>query len=95
MAMDFEAFRNPRNFSKEFARKADLLGFGRVRFHDLRGIHATALIDAGIPIDTVARRIGDDAAVLMRHYSKRQRTKEAEEKMANALANFSSAFLGK
>jgi hypothetical protein len=31
--------RNPRNFSKEFARRAGLLGFGKTRFHDLRGCH--------------------------------------------------------
>ena len=64
---DLTSWRNPRNFSKEFARKADLLGFGRVRFHDLRGIHATALLDAGVPVHTVAQRIGDDPAVLLRN----------------------------
>jgi integrase len=93
--MDFAAFRNPRNFSKEFARRADLLGFGRIRFHDLRGIHATGMLDAGIPIDSVARRIGDDPAVLLRNYNKRQRTEEAQMKMADAIANFSAGFLGK
>jgi integrase len=93
--MDFAAFRNPHNFSKEFARRADLLGFGRIRFHDLRGIHATGMLDAGIPIDSVARRIGDDPAVLLRNYNKRQRTEEAQMKMADAIANFSAGFVGK
>jgi len=51
---DLTKWRNPRNFSKEFARKAGLIkfgdrDFGNVRFHDLRGIHSTALLDAGIP----------------------------------------------
>jgi hypothetical protein len=52
---DVTAPRNPRNFSKEFARRANVIGFGRTRFHDLRGIHATALLDAGIPVHTVAQ----------------------------------------
>jgi integrase len=55
---DFAKPCNARNFSKEFARRADLLGFGRTRFHDLRGIHTSALLDAGIPVHTVAQRIG-------------------------------------
>ena len=87
--------RNPRNFSKEFARKADLLGFGRTRFHDLRGIHSTALLDAGIPVHTVAQRIGDDPAVLLRNYAKRRRTKQADQNVASAIAAFSAGFLRK
>lgn len=53
------AFRIPRNVSKEFRRRADLLGFG-IKLHTLRGIHATALLDAGMPVDLVAQRLGDD-----------------------------------
>ncbi|WP_334407930.1 site-specific integrase [Bradyrhizobium sp. AZCC 2289] len=90
---DFAKWRNPRNFSKEFARKADLLGFGRTRFHDLRGIHSTALLDAGIPVHTVAQRIGDDPAVLLRSYAKRKRSKQADQNVANAIAAFSAGFL--
>jgi integrase len=71
---DFAAPRNPRNFSKEFARRAGLLGFGATRFHDLRGIHSTALLDSGVPVHIVAQRIGDDPAVLLRNYVKRRRT---------------------
>jgi hypothetical protein len=54
-------------------RRADLLGFG-IRLHTLRGIHATTLLDAGVPVDIVAARIGDDPAVLLRNYSKRKRS---------------------
>jgi integrase len=78
--------RNPRNFSKEFARrtdylrerarKVDLPSFGKARFHDLRGIHSTALLDAGIPVHTVAQRTGDDPAVLLQSYAKRKRSKK-------------------
>lgn len=92
-ASAFTKPRNPRNFSKEFARKADLLGFGRTRFHDLRGIHSTALLDASIPVHTVAQRIGDDPAVLLRNYTKRKRTKKADASVASAIAAFSAGFL--
>jgi integrase len=90
---DFTAPRNPRNFSKEFARKAGLLGFGATRFHDLRGIHSTALLDAGIPVHIVAQRIGDDPAILLRNYVKRKRSKQADRSLATALASFSGGFL--
>jgi integrase len=58
----FSAPRNPRNFSIEFARRAGLLGFPDLRFHDLRGTHATLLLDRGIPVHVVAERIDDRPA---------------------------------
>ena len=91
---DFTNPRNPRNFSKEFARRANRLGFGSTRFHDLRGIHATALLDAGIPVHTVAQRIGDDPAVLLRNYAKRKRTKTADTSLSDAIQAFAANFLG-
>jgi integrase len=90
---DFAKPRNPRNFSKEFARRADLLAFGRTRFHDLRGIHTTALLDAGIPVHTVAQRIGDDPAVVLRNYAKRKRSKRADESLSNAITALAAGFL--
>jgi integrase len=92
---DFTAPRNPRNFSKEFARRAGKLGFGATRFHDLRGIHATALLDAGIPVHTVAQRIGDDPAILLRNYAKRTRTKAADANLADAIGKFAAGFHAK
>jgi hypothetical protein len=54
---DLAAPRNPRNFSKEFAQCAGVIAkslgmpqIAKSRFHDLRGIHTTALLDAGIPV---------------------------------------------
>jgi len=100
---DFTKPRNPRNFSKEFARRADYLreqarkaelpSFGKTRFHDLRGIHSTALLDAGIPVHTVAQRIGDDPAVLLRSYAKRKRSKKANQSVAAALGALAASFL--
>src|SRR5882724_5707673 len=89
----FDEPRNPRNFSKEFARRANRLGFGSTRFHDLRGIHATALLDAGIPVHTVAQRIGDDPAVLLRNYAKRKRTAKADTSLNDAIAAHAAGFL--
>jgi len=91
--LSFTTPRNPRNFSKEFARRAGVIGFGITRFHDLRGTHATALLDAGIPVHTVAQRIGDDPATLLRWYAKRARTKAADVNLANAIGTFAAGFL--
>lgn len=93
-AIDLSKPRNPRNFSKEFARRAEVIGFGRVRFHDLRGIHSTALLDAGIPVNRVAERIGDDPAVLLRSYAKRKRSRQADASMSTTLNAIASGFLG-
>jgi integrase len=93
--ISFTAPRNPRNFSRDFAERVDKLGFGKTRFHDLRGVHSTALLDAGIPVHTVAQRIGDDPAVLLRSYTKRKRLKEANEKLSNTIAALTAGFLPK
>ena len=37
----FAKLRNPRNTTKEFVRKATVLGFAGLRLHDLRGTHET------------------------------------------------------
>ncbi|MEH2501409.1 integrase [Bradyrhizobium sp. AZCC 1578] len=91
---DFVKPRNPRNFSKEFARRAGKLDFGKTRFHDSRGIHATALLDAGNAVHTVAQRIGDDPAVLLRNCAKRKRSKEADKKLAETISSIAAGFLG-
>jgi integrase len=88
------ASRIPRNFSKEFARRAGKLGFSATRFHDLRGIHSTALLDAGIPVHTVAQRIGDDPATLLRSYTKRKRSKQASKSLSDAITGLAASFLG-
>jgi integrase len=81
--------RRPRNVTKEFARKAKALGFPKVRFHDLRGSHETALLDAGVPIHVVAARCGHDPAVMLRAYAKR--TKKAD---TSAVAEIAKLFKG-
>ncbi len=86
--------RNPRSVTQAFARRAEALGFGNTRFHDLRGIHSTALLDAGIPVHTVAQRIGDDPATLLRNYAKRKRSETADAKLSQAITGLANRFLG-
>jgi hypothetical protein len=39
------------------------------KFHSLRHTHASALLAAGVPIETVARRIGDRPDVVLKTYT--------------------------
>jgi integrase len=91
--IDLTAWRSPRGFTKEHARRAQALGFGETRFHDLRGLHTTQLLDAGIPVHIVAGRIGEDPATLLRWYAKRRRTVTANERLANAIGTLAAGFL--
>jgi len=94
VSVSFTTPRHPRNFSRDFADRAETLGFGKTRFHDLRGIHSTALLDAGIPVHTVAQRIGDDPATLLRNYTKRKRLKLADQRLSETIAGLAAGFLG-
>jgi integrase len=89
----FTTPRNPRNFTKEFARRAARLGFPDLRFHDLRGTHATLLLDKGIPVHVVAERIGDDPAVLLRNYAKRKRANTADNSVSAVIGALAAGFL--
>jgi integrase len=51
-------YQSPRAFSKEWARVATSIGFPGLSFHALRHTHASQLIDAGIDIVTISRRLG-------------------------------------
>jgi integrase len=87
--------RSPRNFSKYFREHCQRIGREGTRFHVLRGVHATAMLDAGTPIHTIAQRLGDDAITLMRAYTKKKRTIKADAALAKALAEFTAGFLEK
>ena len=45
-------------------------------------------------IHRVAERIGDDPAILLRHYTKRRRSKAANDNLANAIGTCAAGFLG-
>lgn len=91
---DFAKPRDPSAFSKQFRRGADALGFVGFEFHHLRGTHATLLLDKGVPVHTVAERIGDDPAVLLRNYAKRKRTKTADTSVTTVINAISAGILG-
>lgn len=77
---DLTRLRNLSHVSREARAQFCRLGFDRLRFHDLRGSHGTALLDAGVPVHVVAARLGHDPAVLLRRYAKR--TKQSDESAA-------------
>ena len=57
-------FLRPGSVSKEFGVHAKRIGMPGVRFHDLRHTHATQLLEAGVPIHAVARRLGHSTPVI-------------------------------
>lgn len=51
---------------------------GRIRFHDLRHVHATLLLEAGIPVHVVAARLGHaDPSITLRTYAHVLHSQEA------------------
>lgn len=82
-AFDFTRPRSPHGVTDAFVERAAKLGFKGLRFHDLRGSHETALLDAGVPVHVVAARCGHDPAVLLKAYAKR--TRGADESAAAAI----------
>src|SRR5262245_42940663 len=89
--LSFVAPRRPRDITKAFAAKAKKLGFP-IRLHDLRGTHETLLLDAGVPLTTVAERCGHDPVTLLRNYAKR--TRRADTSAASVIGVISKGILG-
>ena len=89
--LSFETPRHGRPVSREFRRKARLLGFRGLRFHDLRGTHETLLLDRGVPVHVVAARCGHDPAELLRTYAKR--TRKADNSAAAVIGSISKGIL--
>jgi integrase len=85
--LDLTRPRDPHAVTRAFVRRARKLGFIRLRFHDLRGSHETALLDHGVPVHVVAARCGHDPAVLLRNYAKR--TKKADASAAAVISALS------
>jgi integrase len=75
---ELDKLRDADAVTHTFERKAASLGFGHLRFHDLRGSHETMLLDAGVPVHTVAARCGHDAGMLLRAYAKRTAGSDAK-----------------
>jgi integrase len=89
----FTGPRDPHTFSKQFMKRGAKLKFTGFKFHHLRGTHATLLLDKGVPVHTVAERIGDDPAVLLRNYAKRKRKQTADTSVAGVLSALAAGFI--
>jgi integrase len=87
---DLTAIRSPHSVYDMFRKRAAQLGHD-MRFHDLRGTHSTILLDKGVPVHTVAKRIGDDPATLLRSYAKR--TKKSDTNAANVIGTLTKGVL--
>ena len=86
---DFARIRNARALTKEIRARFRKLGFAGLRFHDLRVTHATALLDRGVPVHTVAQRLGNRPDVLLRAYAKH--TSGADERTNGVLATLAQS----
>lgn len=85
--------RDPHTFSKQFMKRGTKLGFAGFKFHHLRGTHATLLLDNLVPVHTVAERIGDDPAVLLKNYAKRKRKQTADTSVAGVIGALAAGFI--
>ena len=90
-SFSFTELRVPRHVTKQFERTAPKLGFAGLRFHDLRGTHATLLLNAGVPAHVVAERCGHDTAVLWSNYAKM--TKSANTSAADVIGTLTKGAL--
>jgi integrase len=81
---------SPKAVTNAFRRRARKLGFN-MHFHELRACHSTALLDRGISAPAVAARLGNTAAVLLKHYAKR--TKKADAKLKETIGELSNGAL--
>ena len=86
------SLRSPRAFSKEWADVAAGIGMPQATFHSLRHTHASHLIDAGIDVVKISRRLGH-ASPAMRVYAHLfrarddKRSKAINEAVASLLAD--------
>lgn len=59
---------HPGQVTLMWHRHRETVGLGHLRFHDLRHLHATALLGAGVPVHTVADRLGHSARMTLDVY---------------------------
>jgi len=81
----------PDRANAQWVKARNDAGLGRtVRLHDLRHFQATQLLDAGVPVPTVAARLGhSDGTTTMKIYA--HRTRRADEQAAAVVANIFAA----
>jgi integrase len=75
---------SPRRFSDAWANVAASIGMGDITFHSLRHTHASQLIDAGVDVVTIAKRLGHSSpTVTLNVYAHLFR--EKDDKAATAI----------
>jgi len=74
---------DPRALSKAWRKFADANGMAEVPLHSLRHTCASALIDAGLDVVMIAKRLGHSPEVLLRVYAHRFR--QTDERAAAAI----------
>jgi integrase len=87
-------YQSPRAFSKEWADVAGSIGMPEVTFQALRHTHASQLIDAGIDIVTISKRLGHAKPdITLRVYSHlfRKDDSKASDAINAALAGLGQA----
>jgi integrase len=60
----------PRLVTKRFREHRDAAGISTGRLHSLRHTATTLMLTKGVPLHTVAARIGDDPTTMLRTYAK-------------------------
>jgi len=83
--------RSPRSFSSYWADQAAAIGAPDVTLHALRHTHASQLIEAGIDVVTISKRLGhSNPTITLRIYahSFRDRDDKATDAINSALAGF-------
>ena len=74
----------PDTANARWVRARNAVGLRSVRLHDLRHFQATQLLDAGVPVPTVAARLGHtDGTTTMKIYA--HRTRRADELAATVV----------
>jgi integrase len=80
---------SPRAFSADWADVAAGIGMPDITFHALRHTHASQLIDAGVDVVTISKRLGhSNPNITLRIYAHlfRQKDDKAAEAINEALA---------
>lgn len=85
------ALPSPRAFSAEWADVAASIGMADITFHALRHTHASQLIDAGVAVVTISKRLGhSNPNITLRTYAHlfRQKDDKAATAINEALAKW-------
>jgi integrase len=83
-----DQFIIPNTIRKDFYRLISETGLPKINFHDLRATHITMLLDAGVPVHIVAKRVGhSDISMTLNVYSRvhDEKLKESSETIDNLL----------